>query len=131
MGRPLQKRNFGTNAGAAAGIVVSARKTTTARSSTIVKQRSKNYFKVTNGTDGDFIAKLDQGSSFTANAAGTFVLSGWVVNSGGTSNPSTSGGTQKAIKKITQRRATDYAGVQYKWRLVNDSSADYIELTAL
>jgi hypothetical protein len=36
-----------------------------------------------------------------------------------------------AIAKITKRVATNFSGVKYTWFLENDSSADYIVLTAL
>jgi hypothetical protein len=36
-----------------------------------------------------------------------------------------------SIAKITKRVATDFAGVRYNWYLENDSSADYIVLTAI
>ena len=36
-----------------------------------------------------------------------------------------------SIAKLTKRVATDYSGNRYTWFLENDSSADYIVLTAL
>jgi hypothetical protein len=36
-----------------------------------------------------------------------------------------------AIAKITKRVATDFSGNRYTWFLENDSSADYIVLTAI
>lgn len=131
MGRPLNKRNFGTAVGAAAGFIVSARKTDTARVSTIVKQVGSKKFVVTNGTDDNFVATIAEGTAFAANAAGTVVIFGWEAGSGAASNESTSGGTQVAIKKITARRAIAFDGTRYKWTLQNDSAADYIQLTAL
>lgn len=35
------------------------------------------------------------------------------------------------IAKITKRVATDFSGTKYTWYLENDSSADYIVLTAI
>lgn len=139
MGRPLNKRNFGAvdttasapNESPIKGIIVSAMKTDTARSSTIVKQRGSKRFVVTNGTDGNFTATLAQGTSFAADTAATMVLYGYVAGSGATENESTSAGTKVAIAKITGRRCTGYNGTVYKWSLQNDSTADYIELTAI
>jgi hypothetical protein len=37
----------------------------------------------------------------------------------------------KSIAKITKRVATDFDGKRYTWFLENDSSADFIVLTAL
>lgn len=122
MGRPLNKRNFGSATGAAAGIIVSARKTTTARASTIVKQRGTRSFIVTNGTDGNFAARLTEGTDLAATAADSMVLYGYT-------NAVTDTGV--ALRKITARRAVDYAGNVYTWTLENDSSADYIQLTAI
>ena len=93
-------------------------------------------FIVTNSTDGNFEATIDEGTSFLADTAGTMVIYGWVagtftgaLNTEG--NESLSGGTQVAIKKITARRAIAFNGTKYKWTLQNDSAADYIELTAI
>ena len=36
-----------------------------------------------------------------------------------------------AIRKLTKRIAIDFSGNRYKWFLENDSSVDYIVLTAL
>ena len=36
-----------------------------------------------------------------------------------------------AIRKLTKRIAIDFSGNRYKWYLENDSSVDYIVLTAL
>ena len=36
-----------------------------------------------------------------------------------------------SIRKLTKRIAIDFSGNRYKWYLENDSSADYIVLTAL
>jgi hypothetical protein len=36
-----------------------------------------------------------------------------------------------AIRKLTKRIAIDFSGNRYKWYLENDSSADYIVLTAI
>lgn len=36
-----------------------------------------------------------------------------------------------SIAKLTKRVATDFSGNRYKWFLENDSSADYIVLTAI
>jgi hypothetical protein len=41
------------------------------------------------------------------------------------------GAQRTNLAKITKRVATDFTGKRYKWQLVNDSSNDYIVLTAL
>ena len=41
------------------------------------------------------------------------------------------GGTEINIRKITKRVATDWNDNKYTWTLENDSSNDYIVLTAI
>ncbi len=41
------------------------------------------------------------------------------------------GSAPRALAKLTKRVATDFNGVRYKWYLVNDSTSDYIHLTAI
>ena len=60
--------------------------------------------------------------SDTPNAAGEMNLFGFI---GG------NGAQRTNLAKITKRIATDFTGKRYKWQLVNDSSNDYIVLTAL
>lgn len=40
-------------------------------------------------------------------------------------------GTATNLRKITKRIATSFAGAQFKWQLANDSTNDYIVLTAV
>jgi hypothetical protein len=53
--------------------------------------------------------------------AGQMRLNGYVGGNGSAPTP---------IAKITKRVATDFSGNRYTWRLENDSSSDYIALTA-
>ena len=131
MGRPIKKVNLGTAAGAALGIIISAKDAGSAASGSIVKQVGSKRYLVNNGGT-NFRAKLDAGnSSGVATVDNTVVISGFLVGTGGSGNPSTSGGTRKRAAKLTQRRFIDSAGVRYKWQLVSDSAQDYIELTAI
>ena len=123
MGRPIKKLNFGTAAGADKGILVSARLSSTTRQSYIIKQVGSNKYDVYNATDGTFRVKLAQGTSFAADTALTAVMVGFT-------DPG-SDSSRVAIKKLTQYRAVDFSGNKYKWTLVNDSSTDYIQLTAI
>ncbi len=50
------------------------------------------------------------------------VLTGYVGGNGDAGRP---------LWKLTKRIATDFNGVRYKWAVVNDSTNDYIVLTAL
>ena len=52
-------------------------------------------------------------------------------NSGGSGQGAQVTANLVSIAKLTKRVATDYSGTRYTWFLENDSSADYIVLTAL
>ena len=135
MGRPIRKVNFGivgTLGSGDKGIKVSTKKTGSAADGYIIKQRGSKKFKVNNATDGDFLATLDAGNgSGVATVNNTVVIRGYVAGSGANTNPATSGGTLKRAAKITQRRFIASDGTRYKWTLVDDSTQDYIELTAI
>lgn len=129
MGRPIKKVNFGTAAGSALGIIISAKDTASAATGVIVKQVGSKRYKVNNGGT-DFRAKLDAGdSNGVATVDNTVVISGFLAGTGGSSGSLV--GTRKRAAKLTQRRFIDSAGVRYKWQLISDSSQDYIELTAI
>ena len=124
MGRPVKRdingtEVFGTAAGAAAGIIVSARVPgfSTAKDGFIVKQTGARSYNVTN-EDGTGKCVLVS----TITAAGQAVMTG-ILNS------STDEGV--ALRKLQKRTAIDFSGNRYTWILVNDSSADYIQLTPI
>ena len=88
----------------------------------IIKQRgSRTYVVARIGTPGTlFTNSLVTG---TPAAAGEMRIRG-----------STTGNLDTglvSIAKLTKRVATDFSGNRYTWFLENDSSADYIVLTAL
>ena len=88
----------------------------------LIKQRGANTFMVARrGTPATrFVARLVSG---TPSAAYQMRIRG-----------STTGLLDQnlvAIRKLTKRIAIDFSGNRYKWFLENDSSADYIVLTAL
>ena len=88
----------------------------------LIKQRGASTFMVARrGTPTTrYVAKLVSG---TPSAAYEMRIRG-----------STVGTTDQglvAIRKLTKRIAIDFSGNRYKWYLENDSSADYIVLTAL
>ena len=133
MGRPLRKDVFGTDVigtpgpvgevTAATGITVQFHDGTALRSDGIIaKQRgAKTYLVSRVGTPNTrFTCVLQSGEPA---AAGQMRLRG-----------STTGLLDQnlvAIAKITKRVATDFSGNRYTWFLENDSSADYIVLTAI
>lgn len=132
MGRPLRKDVVGTDVigtpSSATGIQIesyfggSAYTEATYNSSTnysyIVKQRGAKTFVVAN-QDGTKATCVLQSAIPTAN--GQMRILGYV---GG------NGQTEIAIAKLTKRVATDFNGKRYTWILVNDSTSDYIQLTA-
>jgi hypothetical protein len=129
MGRPLRKDVLGVDAintyvGAATGVRVEIYDTALRDDGVIIKQRGAKTFTCTRvGTigTGSAYAKyvLKNGAP---SAAGEMRLFGY--------NP-TNSGAEVNIRKITKRVVTDFSGNKYTWKLVNDSSNDYIELTPI
>ena len=128
MGRPLRKDVNGvdvinTPASTATGITCEFYDGSTNQTDGIlIKQRGASSFMVARiGTPATrYIARLVSG---TPAAAYEMRIRG-----------STTGLLDQnlvAIRKLTKRIATDFSGNRYKWYLENDSSADYIVLTAL
>jgi hypothetical protein len=126
MGRPLKKDVFGTDAigtyaSTNTGIRVDVYDSALRDDAIILKQRGAKTFVVARvGTATTRITATLV--SDTPNAAGEMNLFGFI---GG------NGAQRTNLAKITKRVATDFTGKRYTWRLVNDSSNDYIVLTAL
>jgi hypothetical protein len=135
MGRPLRKDRFGTDAigtGAttSTGITVQFYDASLRTDGVIIKQRGAKTFVVTQiGNIGDtssgkyVTARLVSGEPA---AYGEMRLRGSTI---GVLDDDTV--ALVAIAKITKRVATDFSGNRYNWFLENDSSADYIVLTAI
>ena len=128
MGRPLRKDVNGvdainTPASTATGITCEFYDGSTNQTDGIlIKQRGASSFMVARiGTPATrYVARLVSG---TPSAAYQMRIQG-----------STSGmldANLVSIRKLTKRIAIDFSGNRYKWFLENDSSADYIVLTAL
>jgi hypothetical protein len=127
MGRPLRKDVFGTDVigtpVSATGVTVEFHDGTSLRIDGIIaKQRgAKTYLVSRVGTPNTRFTCVLQ--SAQPSAAGQMRMRG-----------STTGLLDQnlvAIAKITKRVATDFSGNRYTWFLENDSSADYIVLTAI
>jgi len=129
MGRPLRKDVFGVDAintytGAATGVRVEIYDTDLRTDGVIIKQRGAKTFQCTR------VGTIGTGTAYAAyvlkngapSAAGEMRLFGY--------NTSNSGAVVN-IAKITKRVATDFSGNRYTWKLENDSSNDYIVLTAI
>jgi hypothetical protein len=134
MGRPLRKDVLGvdvigTYTTTDTGVRVQFYDASLRTDGIIVKQRGAKTFVVTrvgdigsphlNSSTNTTTAVLKNG---TPNAAGEMLLEGFIGGNGSTGTP---------IAKITKRVATDFNGVRYTWQLQNDSSNDYIQLTAI
>jgi hypothetical protein len=128
MGRPIRKDKngvdvIGTPATTATGITVQFHDGSALRSDGIIlKQRGAKTFVVARvgAPTVRFTCVLQ---SAEPSAAGQMRMQG-----------STTGLLDQnlvAIAKITKRVATNFSGVKYNWFLENDSSADYIVLTAI
>ena len=133
MGRPLRKDvngvdAIGTPSGASTGIRVNAYfgGTSYIESSYnpatnfayIYKQRGKSTYVLKNQAGTHALFKLQ---ATTPMANGQMQIRGYKPV----------GGVYVAIAKLTKRLATDFSGNRYKWYLQNDSTNDYIVLTAI
>lgn len=133
MGRPLKRDTLGTDAvgtplstatgvrveaKTAAGTFTDATYNTTTNYAYIYKQRGAKTFVVKDQAGTQAVCVLQ---SAIPSVAGQMRLNGYVGGNGSAPTP---------IAKITKRVATDFSGNRYTWRLENDSSSDYIALTA-
>jgi hypothetical protein len=130
MGRPLRKDIFGTDAigtGAttSTGVRVEFYDASLRTDGVIIKQRGAKTYVVAQvgniGTTSAYVTAVLV--SDAPNAYGEMRITGY-VGGNGLDN-------QKQLAKLTKRVATDFDGVKYTWFLENDSSADYIVLTAI
>lgn len=126
MGRPVKKDIngtivFGDYTTSAAGIRVTAYFGGSSRDDVyIVAQKGSRRYKVKDKSDNaTAICKLISG---TPSANGEMKLLGYTDAGADVS---------VAIRQLFKRTAIDFSGNRYKWVLVNDSSMDYIQLTAI
>jgi hypothetical protein len=130
MGRPLRKDVFGTDVigtfvGANTGVRVEFHDGTALRTDgVILKQRGAKTFRVCRvgdiGTTSAYKTCVLKNSA--PSAAGEMRLFGYIASNSG---------TEINLAKINKRTAKDFDGNRYKWYLENDSSNDYIVLTAI
>lgn len=132
MGRPLASDQLGTDAigtplSTATGIRVEAYTdqaytdatyNTTTNYAYIYKQRGARTFVVQNQAGVKALCVLQ---AAIPTAEGQMRINGYVGGNASVPTP---------IAKITKRVATDFNGTRYTWRIENDSSSDYIVLTA-
>jgi hypothetical protein len=138
MGRPINKKYFGnTGTDARPKIpVYSANITGTelfgdqgagagGDSLYIVKQKSARRFVVASKDDPAqgvcrLVNKAGDASSAVVLAQGEMTIVGY-----------TTGGSAKIIQKITNKIATDFNGVRYKWSVSDDSSTSVLVLVSM
>ncbi len=128
MGRPLRKDvngvdvigTFASDTGVRVDFYDSALRT----DGVIIKQRGAKTFVVCRvgdiATPANYVTAVLQNS--TPAAANEMSLVGYIGGNGSSAT---------FLAKITKRVATDFAGNRYTWYLENDSSNDYIVLTAI
>ena len=133
MGRPLAKDILGVNvigeATSNTGVRVEFYDTQLRTDGGIVKQRGAKTFVVAQEANLDTTNLKDSTSTTTAtlkdgapSAAGEMRMWGTIAGTGA---------QQTNLAKITKRVATDFSGNRYTWVLENDSTNDYIVLTAI
>ena len=133
MGRPLRKDVNGvdaikTPAGAATGITVNFYQGGSNRTDgVIIKQRGGQSF--TCARIGD-IADTTAGKHITCKLKNGTPSAEFEMQMQGSTTGQLDADLVN-IAKITKRVATDFSGNKYTWYLENDSSADYIVLTAI
>ena len=134
MGRPLKKDQNGvdvinTPLLTATGITVRFHDGTALRTDGIIIKQvgGKRYRRARIGTPT--VTTACTLVSGTPAAVGEVSIQGY--NSGGSGQGAQVTANLVSIAKLTKRVATDYSGNRYTWFLENDSSADYIVLTAL
>jgi len=129
MGRPLRKDVLGTDVigtfASNTGVRVDFYDGSTLQTDgVIIKQRGAKTFVVCRvgdiGTTTSYVTAVLQSSA--PNAANEMSLVGYINGNGS---------SETYLAKITKRVATDFSGNRYTWFLVNDSSNDYIHLTAI
>ena len=125
MGRPLYKDVLGNDVRgtyvSAIGIRVDAYFGGSLRNDAwIINQKGARKYKVQDQSDSSTgFCKLVSG---TPAANGEMNLYGYL---------SSNSGTKIVLNKLQKRTAIDWNGNRYTWRIENDSSNDYIVLTAI
>ena len=127
MGRPINKRYFGLTSGSAGtegnNITINCQVGSNAESAQgiILAQRSVRTFKVNdaaNNTGNEGICTLVDAAAGSLGANEMSIVG--FVN-----------GTSVRIAKLYNRTCRDFSNNRYKWEVTDDSSANYIVLTAI
>jgi hypothetical protein len=130
MGRPINKRYFGTTGGDGATVFTPTGANLPIRFKSggsvyegyIVKQKAARRFlcSTDDGTTAQLNCKLVQGTNSDPTNNGEATLVGLV-----------NGSQPVTLQKLTNRIAVDFEGKRYAWTLSDDSTETLIVLTAL
>jgi hypothetical protein len=127
MGRPINKRYFGSTSGSVGtegnNITINCQVGSNAESAQgiILSQRSVRTFKVNDAADASGNEGICTLVDKAAGSLGANEMSivGFV------------GGTSVRIAKMYNRTCRDFSNNRYQWAVTDDSSANYIVLTAI
>jgi len=118
MGRPVNKRNFGTQAGAGTTFTIRYHDGTASREGWIVAQKGTNKFKCDSTAGTAATCRLV--NELTPNASGECAIVGFVDD-----------GNAVILQKIFNRTAVDWSGNRYTWEIQDDSTQSLLVLTAI
>jgi hypothetical protein len=130
MGRPVNKRYFGATDGSVGtegnNFTVNVKVGSNAVSETgiILKQKGPRRFRVddaANGSGNEGICTLVN-KAVGSLAANEMMIQGFVAGANG---------NVVRIAKLYNRTCRDFNNNRYKWTIVDDSSENYLELTAI
>jgi len=128
MGRPLNKRYFGTvidEVGAEASenltVIVKVTGETVSETGIILSQRSETKFKVDDAADGTGNEGICVLVDKDVPADGEMILKGYIAGTGDGVN----------IRKVQNRTMLDFDNNRYTWEIQDDSTANILVLTAI
>ena len=128
MGRPLNKRYFGTvldEVGAEASenltVIVKVTGESVSETGIILSQRSETKFKVNDANDGTGTDGICTLVDKDVPADGEMVLKGYVGGAGDGVN----------IRKVHNRTMIDFNDNRYTWEIQDDSTSNVLALTAI
>mgnify|MGYP000993973495 CR=1 FL=1 len=128
MGRPLNKRYFGTTAAGGdesneghLSVIVKVGANAVSEEGIILSQRSETKFKVDDAAAGDGNEGVCTLVDKDVPAANEMVLKGYVGGSGDGVN----------IRKVQNRTMLDFNNNRYTWEIQDDSTTNVLVLTAI
>ena len=122
MGRPVNKRNFGTVAGATDNFTVIADVGTggIVENAYILSQRATNRFNIQAGANAGICTLVDK-SDVNTLGNNEMVIKGYVNGSG----------DGVTIKKLYNRTCRDFNNNRYTWSIADDSTESIMTIVAI